>query len=98
MPILPIRVHRARPPEKNPHHVHRVHPNSATTETAPGGRHIGLYKIFVWFEAFVQESILLFANTPLARAPYPPLSSSTLLRNLVFLPHQSFIAIHAIQY
>jgi len=34
---------------------------------------IGLYKIFVSFEDFVQESIPLFANTPLVWAPHPPL-------------------------
>ena len=44
---------------------------------------LGLYKIFVYFEAFVQESILLFANTPLVWAPHPPPASSSLLRDIV---------------
>jgi len=47
---------------------------------------LGLYKIFVLFEAFEQESILLFANTPLDWAPHPPPSPPTLVRNIVFHP------------
>jgi len=45
----------------------------------PGARYLsasalalGLYKIFVWFEAFVQKSILLFVNTPSCLGTPPP--------------------------
>jgi len=39
--------------------------------------HLGLYYIFVLYEAFVQESILFIANTPVAH---------TILRNIVVPP------------
>ena len=46
----------------------------------------GLYKIFVLFDAFVQESILLSASTPLVWAPHSIPSLPTLLRNIVVPP------------
>jgi len=47
---------------------------------------LGLYNILVWFEACVQQSILLIANTPSVWAPHSPPSSPTRLRNTVFPP------------
>ena len=47
---------------------------------------LGLYKIFCYFEAFMRESILLFANTPLVWASHFPPASPTLLRNTM-CPH-----------
>jgi len=47
---------------------------------------LGLYKIFVLFDAFVQESTLLSASTPLVWAPHSIPSLPTLVRNMVFPP------------
>jgi len=52
---------------------------------------LGLHQIFVLFEPFVQESILLLANTPLVWAPHFPPSSPTLLRNILFLPDHTLL-------
>ena len=57
----------------------------------------GLYKIFVEIEAVVQESILLFANTPPSWGPPPPPIAHTIAQYRISL-RPSFIAIYAIQY
>jgi len=52
----------------------------------PCTAHLGLYKIFVLFEAFVQESILVINTPPLDCAPHSPLHRPHGLRIIVFHP------------
>ena len=44
------------------------------------------YKIFFYSTVFVHESTIFFSNIPLFGHPTPPLSSPTLLRNILFPP------------
>jgi len=48
------------------------------------GRRPGRRRYRVYFEAFVHESIIFFANTPFAWAPHYPPSSPTLLRTIAY--------------
>jgi len=59
---------------------------------------VGLYKIFVQFEAFVQEAILLFATAPFVWAPPSPHCIAYTIAQDTVAPRSSFLAIHAIQY
>ena len=50
---------------------------------------VGIYKILFYFEAYVHESIIFFANTTFVWAPHSPPSPRSLLRNILFprIPH-----------
>jgi len=60
------------------------------------GNPLDMYKILFYFEAYVHESILFFANSLCFSVPPPP-SFHTQLRNIAF-PSTPFIAIYTIQY
>jgi len=45
---------------------------------------LGLYKILFYFEAYLHESMILFAKTTFGWALHCPPSSHTLFRNVVF--------------
>ena len=65
------------------------HTGCAEKRTPPDAHHLAFRRdSFIVREAFVQESILLYANTPLfdLSPPTPPPSSPTRLRYLVFPP------------
>ena len=52
---------------------------------------LGLYKISLYFEAYVHESIILFANTLFVWVPHSPPSSHTQLRNILFPSNPPFL-------
>ena len=55
---------------------------------------LGFYTILFYFEAYVHESMLFFANTTFVWAPRFPPASHTLLRNVLFpldLPFLQYI-------